>query len=94
MRLIILILTCTIIGSCGKESNCMTCTVMVDDNLVEAQRKCDGLANNFPEYGPVSSESLGLLCGEEITLAKQVEGEVTTTCNGAIGTVRTRVSCR
>ncbi|MBK6783487.1 MAG: hypothetical protein IPG79_06765 [Saprospiraceae bacterium] len=67
-----------------------------ESNFKEADYKCDGLANNYPQYDVILSQSVGSICGENIQIQKNlVEKSVTKTlCSGVTYTERTRLDCK
>ena len=81
--------------SCTPEK-CAICEAITESNFKEAQNKCQGLANNYPDYDLISNTSLGTICPDDLKAVRLAyEKSVTkTACTGITYTVRTRVVCK
>lgn len=92
---ILLALSILILASCSKD--CMICDVVSEDNSREAQRKCSGFANNYPNgYVETSRIPAGELCDDDIQMLR---GSTNTTqntelCDGVFATFRVFLDCR
>ena len=92
----IFIIFFSILLSCSKEE-CQTCKSVVRSNLIEAQEKCNGSDNNFPNgFITVKTIELGTLCPDDIESAKVLiakENKVINVCQGVSATVKGEVVC-
>jgi len=91
----ITILTFFILLSCSKEDDCKKCTLITESNYKEADRKCDQLANSYPKFDVILSESIGTVCGNDISKRKSElnKSQTKTLCNGVTYTVRSVLQC-
>ena len=78
---------------CSKESEqCQTYYLLTESNEKEARYKCQGLANNYPQYNTVSKVLIGCLTSKEFSDAKSATTSVTKNmCSGVPFTVRQSV---
>lgn len=94
MKYLILTFFIMLSFSCTKEDVCQECTVLVETNFEEAQRKCDGGNNNYPALSFFATGT-AVRCGDEIAESKAAAGtEQTTLCEGVTVTIRTKVTCK
>jgi len=94
-QLIIFTLLILLFTACSKEDDCKQCTLITESNYKEADNKCDGLANSYPKFDILKSESIGQVCGDNIQTTKNQlnKSETKTLCNGVSYTVRSVLQC-
>ena len=91
MKNLILLITILALSSCEQE--CRVCTQVVTSNQSEAQLKCEGRANDFPDkYEEISTLPLGEFC-DPSNEPKSSETSVNI-CSGVNATIRTTITCR
>ncbi len=74
--------------------DCQTCTTVVEDNFIEADRACRGLPSLYPGGYLVFSEYTDDYCGEDLDFLYLREGEIFTTfCPGVVASEITYVIC-
>lgn len=79
-----------ILASCTKEDDgCKTCKVIIETNAQEAQHRCNGLANNYPQGFVITNQYDKVYCG----LLPSNHETQTQICSGVFATVRTRYNC-
>ncbi len=78
-------------SSCKEE--CQTCTQVVTSNQEQAQLKCNGLANDYPNgFVEVGRENLGEFCGDDV-VPRDSDTSVSI-CAGINATIRSTITCR
>lgn len=84
-----------ILTSCEKQV-CKSCKIIIETNEKEAQYRCSGLANNYPNgYLLLSEKYLGTFCDDVIdeTIRKGTYTSVTELCIFVDITTKTKVVC-
>lgn len=88
-------LTIIILGCIGCK-NCRECKLVFEDNSIEANAKCTGFENSYPDFTSTAVVDLGTDC-EDMFVNGKVESTTTTLRNCVGGnivvTTRSTVSC-
>lgn len=85
---IILFLFINLFQSCSK---CYECEEIIESSMRNAELKCNGYANSYPEYDIIATyKTLGEFCDD---IPKTTVVEKYEYCNGIIGKVRHRFQC-
>ena len=76
--------------SCTKDEQCKNYNLVTESSENSARQKCNGVANNHPEFKIISTNPIGCLTNEQLTNAKKGESSVNKPyCSGVSFTVRT-----
>lgn len=75
-----------IVTSCD---TCTECEIITESNVSEAERKCNGYANSYPNYTIVTSYTTSD-CSQRGTIFNEYIKKM---CDGVTGITRSRVKC-
>lgn len=77
-----------------EDDYCQLCTVIIEDNFIEADRECLGLPNVFPDGYQVFTEFTEEYCGQDLDDLYLREGEILEYfCPGVVASQITYIIC-